>query len=179
MFRVFGRFNALFVRPKIRGAIQEWQTQLIDSVKDDIRRLQDKFTSSYRVRAIHIDLTRLTTVLMQHSEAYHSSQLRDLPPISGAIIWAKQIEKQLYAYMRRVEDVLGKGWELYAEGQKLQSESASFRRKLDTRPIYEAWLHEITRRDLHISGRLFEITRNRSKAGQLQLGVNFDSQIIT
>ena len=81
--------------------------------------------------------------------------------------------------MRRVEDVLGKGWELYAEGQKLQSESASFRRKLDTRPIYEAWLHEITRRDLHISGRLFEVTRNRSKAGQLQLGVNFDSQIIT
>lgn len=56
MFRVFGRFNALFVRPKIRGAIQEWQTQLIDSVKDDIRRLQDKFTSSYRVRTIHEDL---------------------------------------------------------------------------------------------------------------------------
>jgi hypothetical protein len=27
--------------------------------------------------------------------------------------------------------------ELYAEGQKLQSESAAFRRKLDTRPVYD------------------------------------------
>ena len=33
--------------------------------------------------------------------------------------------------MKRVEDVLGKGWELYAEGQKLQHESVSFRKKLE------------------------------------------------
>ena len=52
------------------------------------------------------------------------SQMRDLPPISGAIIWARQIDWQLQTYMKRVEDVLGKGWELYAEGQKLQSESS-------------------------------------------------------
>jgi len=107
------------------------------------------------------------------------SQLRDLPPIAGAIIWARQIEHQLVAYMKRVEDVLGKGWELYAEGQKLQSESTSFRKKLDTRPIYEAWLVEINRRDMHISGRLFEVTRIRSQGNAYQLGVNFDSQIIT
>ena len=37
------------------------------------------------------------------------SQLRDLPAISGAIIWARQIERQLGLYMNRVEDVLGKG----------------------------------------------------------------------
>lgn len=147
------------------GAIAEYQSQLIDSVKEDIRLLHDKFKKSY-----------------QHSEAYHMSQLRDHPPISGAIIWAKQIERQLFTYMKRVEDVLGKGWELYAEGQKLQSESQSFRRKLDTRPIYDAWLHDINRRSLHISGRLFEITKNRSAtggAGSWQLGVNFDAQIIT
>ena len=29
MFRIFSRFNALFVRPHIRGAIREYQTQLI------------------------------------------------------------------------------------------------------------------------------------------------------
>jgi dynein heavy chain 1 len=108
------------------------------------------------------------------------SQLRDVPPISGAIIWARQIDRQLSTYMRRVEDVLGKGWELYAEGQKLQSESTSFRRKLDTRPVYEAWLHEIQRRDLQIAGRLFDIVRVRGGGGQqLQLIVNFDPQIIT
>jgi hypothetical protein len=43
------------------------------------------------------------------------SQMHDLPPIAGAIIWARQIERQLLTYMKRVEDVLGKGWELYAE----------------------------------------------------------------
>ncbi|OBZ78610.1 Dynein heavy chain, cytoplasmic [Grifola frondosa] len=160
MFRVFSKFNALFVRPKIRGAIQEYQTQLIDSVKEDIKRLHDKFKTQYRF-----------------SEAYHMSQMRDLPPISGAIIWARQIDRQLQTYMKRVEDVLGKGWELYAEGQKLQSESAAFRKKLDVRPVYEAWLHDINRRDMGVNGRLFEIVRLRG--GGFQLAVNFDPQIIT
>ncbi|KAH8825148.1 dynein heavy chain, N-terminal region 1-domain-containing protein [Flagelloscypha sp. PMI_526] len=169
MFRVFSRFNALFVRPKIRGAIQEYQTQLIDSVKEDIKHLHDKFKTQYR-----------------SSEAYHMAQMRDLPPIAGAIIWAKQIERQLVLYMKRVEDVLGKGWELYAEGQRLQAESTAFRRKLDTRPVFDAWLHDIGRRNLAIDGRLFEITRVRaavsSSAPQVttfNLAVNFDPQIIT
>ena len=43
MFRIFSRFNALFVRPHIRGAIREYQTQLIQRVKDDIEALQEKF----------------------------------------------------------------------------------------------------------------------------------------
>ncbi|KIY49803.1 hypothetical protein FISHEDRAFT_72429 [Fistulina hepatica ATCC 64428] len=170
MFRVFSKFNALFVRPKIRGAIQEYQTQLIDSVKEDIKRLHDKFKTQYRF-----------------SEAYHMSQMRDLPPIAGAIIWARQIERQLLAYMKRVEDVLGKGWELYAEGQKLQSESNAFRKKLETRPVYEAWMHDINRRNMGVDGRLFEIVRVRAgqglaaggAGGAFQLAVNFDPQIIT
>jgi dynein heavy chain 1 len=118
MFRVFSKYNALFVRPKIRGAIQEYQTQLIENVKTDIASLHDRFKLQYG-----------------NSEAHAMAQLRDLPPISGAIIWARQIERQLNTYMRRVEDVLGKGWELYAEGQKLQNESLIFRKKLDTRAV--------------------------------------------
>ncbi|KAI0665821.1 dynein heavy chain [Trametes maxima] len=151
MFRVFSKFNALFVRPK------EYQTQLIDSVKEDIKCLHEKASLS--------------------SEAYHMSQMRDLPPISGAIIWARQIDRQLQTYMKRVEDVLGKGWELYAEGQKLQSESSAFRKKLDVCPMYEAWLHDINRRDMGVNGRLFEIVRLRG--GGYQLAVNFDPQITT
>ncbi|KAK0438444.1 dynein heavy chain, N-terminal region 1-domain-containing protein [Armillaria borealis] len=157
MFRVFSKFNALFVRPKIRGAIQEYQTQLIDSVKEDIKHLHDKFKTQYR-----------------YSEAYHMSQMRDLPPIAGAIIWARQIERQLLTYMKRVEDVLG---------QKLQSESSAFRKKLDTRPVYDAWLHDINRRNMGVDGRLFEIVRLRGAGGggavAYQLAVNFDPQIIT
>ncbi|KAF4584562.1 hypothetical protein EYR38_001791 [Pleurotus pulmonarius] len=165
MFRVFSKFNALFVRPKIRGAIQEYQTQLIDSVKEDIKHLHDKFKTQYRF-----------------SEAYHMSQMRDLPPIAGAIIWARQIDRQLLTYMKRVEDVLGKGWELYAEGQRLQGDSAAFRKKLDTRPVFDAWLHDINRRNMGVDGRLFEILRLRATGGGVsgyQLAVNFDPQIIT
>ena len=67
MFRVFSKFNALFFRPRIRGAIQEYQTQLIERVKDDIKALHDKFKTQY-----------------SNSEASYMSQLRDLPPVSGA-----------------------------------------------------------------------------------------------
>jgi dynein heavy chain 1 len=109
--------------------------------------------------------------------------MRDLPSVSSAIIWARQIERQLLTYMKRVEDVLGKGWESYAEGHKLQVESASFRAKLDTKALYEAWIAEINRRgNLTVIGRLFDVVRTRATAqnaqGQLQLVVQFDPQVI-
>ncbi|KAI9713200.1 MAG: Dynein heavy chain, cytoplasmic [Bogoriella megaspora] len=161
MFRVFSKFNALFVRPKIRGAISEYQTQLIDNVKNDIASLHDRFKQQYG-----------------HSEAHAMAQLRDLPPVSGAIIWARQIERQLNGYMGKVEDILGQDWALHTEGQKLQSESDMFRKKLDTRPVFTSWLQEVDRRKLSISGRLFYVNRNRAAGNQLELGVNFDSQVI-
>lgn len=111
------------------------------------------------------------------------SQMRDIPSVSGAILWARQIERQLLMYMKRVEDVLGKGWESYVEGQKLQVESASFRAKLDTKPLYDAWIVDISRRgNLTVTGRLFDIIRARATSektqGQLQLVVQFDSQLV-
>ncbi len=168
MFRVFSKFNSLFVRPKIRGAIQGYQVQLIDSVKEDIKDLHRKFTNNYR-----------------DSEAYHMAHLRDIPPVAGAIIWARMIERQLDADMKRVEDVLGKGWELYAEGEKLENESAFFRRKLNTTPIYEAWIQDTTRREPKLGGRLLDVVRQRNVAVSasghtpLEVAVNFDPQAIT
>ncbi|KAI8449285.1 dynein heavy chain, N-terminal region 1-domain-containing protein [Phakopsora pachyrhizi] len=160
MFRVFSKFNTLFVRPKIRGAIQEYQTQLIDSVKEDIGRLHDKFRMQYR-----------------HSEAYPMSQLRDIPPIAGAIIWAKQIERQLFTYMKRVEDVLGRGWENYAEGSRLATDSNNFLKKLDTKPIFDQWVKDWTKRDMSITGSIFEIQRNRS-TDVYTLAVAFNPDVI-
>ncbi|MBW0465869.1 hypothetical protein O181_005584 [Austropuccinia psidii MF-1] len=160
MFRVFSKFNALFVRPKIRGAIQEYQTQLIESVKEDIGRLHDKFRTQYR-----------------HSEAYPMSQLRDIPPVAGAIIWARQIERQLFTYMKRVEDVLGRGWENYAEGSRLATDSNNFLKKLDTKPIYDQWVKEWNKRDMTIAGPIFEIARNRS-TDIYSLVVAFNPEVI-
>ncbi|KAL6719365.1 dynein heavy chain [Lecanora helva] len=161
MFRVFSKFNALFVRPKIRGAISEYQTQLINSVKDDINALHERFKQQYG-----------------NSEAHVMAQLRDLPPVAGAIIWARQIEHQLNGYMRKVENVLGEEWTLHSEGQRLEAEGNMFRKKLDTKPIFDSWLQEVQRRDISIAGRLFGISRNRAMGSSLELNVNFDQQVI-
>lgn len=161
MFRVFSKFNPLFVRPKIRGAISEYQTQLIESVKQDIQALHERFKRQYA-----------------NSEAHAMAQLRDFPPVSGAVIWARQIEIQLEKYMGKVEDILGKDWVLHAEGQKLQAESNMFKKKLDTRPIFEGWLQAVARNKLSISGRLFVVSRNRAAGNILELNVNFDGQVI-
>lgn len=126
MFRIFSRFNALFVRPHIRGAIREYQTQLIQRVKDDIESLHDKFKVQY-----------------PQSQACKMSHVRDLPPVSGSIIWAKQIDRQLTAYMKRVEDVLGKGWENHVEGLKLKQDGDSFRAKLNTQEIFDDWARKV------------------------------------
>ena len=80
--------------------------------------------------------------------------------------------------MKPVEHALGKGWELSEEGQKLQSVSSAFRKKLDTQPVFDAWLQDINRRDMSIGGCLFEIVR-LSRGGGFQLAVNFDPQTIT
>jgi dynein heavy chain 1, cytosolic len=46
MFRVFQIFNALFARPRIRGAIQEYQIQLLIKVEKDIEVLRDKLLNN-------------------------------------------------------------------------------------------------------------------------------------
>jgi dynein heavy chain 1 len=46
MFRVFQIFNALFTRPRIRGAIQEYQIQLLIKVEKDIEVLRDKLLNN-------------------------------------------------------------------------------------------------------------------------------------
>ncbi|KAK5628509.1 hypothetical protein RRF57_004225 [Xylaria bambusicola] len=161
MFRVFSQFNALFVRPKIRGAIAEYQNQLIENVKHAIAGLHERFKQQYG-----------------HSEAHAMAQLHDLPPVSGAIIWARQIERQLDGYMKKVEDILGSDWALHSEGQKLQTESELFRKKLNTQAIYKAWVEDVQRKQISISGRLFNINKIRAANNALELSVNFDAQII-
>lgn len=134
MFRIFSRFNALFVRPHIRGAIREYQTQLIQRVKDDIESLHDKFKVQY-----------------PQSQACKMSHVRDLPPVSGSIIWAKQIDRQLTAYMKRVEDVLGKGWENHVEGLKLKQDGDSFRAKLNTQEIFDDWARKASTSEYYLT----------------------------
>ena len=47
MFRVFAKFNVLFARPRIRGAMQEYQKQILGTIKKDIMQLREKFVMNY------------------------------------------------------------------------------------------------------------------------------------
>lgn len=165
MFRIFSRFNALFVRPHIRGAIREYQTQLIQRVKDDIESLHEKFKVQY-----------------PQSKSCRLSVVRDLPPVAGSIIWARQIDNQLTMYLKRVEDVLGKGWESHIDGQKLKADGDSFRAKLSTTEVFQEWARKVQERNFGITGRIFTIDSSRSRTGRgniLKLKVNFLPEIIT
>ena len=54
-----------------------------------------------------------------------------------------QIDRQLSAYMHRVEDVLGKGWENHVEGQKLKADGDSFHLKLNIQQLYDDWVQNV------------------------------------
>ncbi|XP_065684969.1 cytoplasmic dynein 1 heavy chain 1 isoform X1 [Hydra vulgaris] len=166
MFRIFSRFNALFVRPRIRGAIREYQKLLIGLVKEDIDSLHDKFKVQY-----------------PHSKASKMSKVRDLPPVSGSIIWAKEIERQLRTYLKRVEDVLGKDWENHIEGQGLKADGDNFRQKLNTQEIFDDWSQQVQQRALLVVGRLFAIDSHKTRSGPiktiLRIRVNFLKEVIT
>lgn len=47
MFRIFSKFTGLYFRPKIKSAIEEYQSQLLKTVKDGINLLDAKFLNSY------------------------------------------------------------------------------------------------------------------------------------
>ncbi|KAK5965130.1 hypothetical protein GCK32_004027, partial [Trichostrongylus colubriformis] len=162
MFSIFSRFNALFCRPQILGAVREYQTQLIQRVKEDIERLQAKFTKHYAEKRGEI----LTPTF-------------DIPPVSANIIWIRQIERQLTLYMQRVASVLGTGWENHVEARQLKSEADNFRKVLDTQPLFENWVEQVLAKGTNMPGRVFVIDR-RSKDGKphLHLKVNFSPESI-
>ena len=78
MFRIFSKFNGLFFRPRIKSAIEEYQSQLLKTVKDGINFLDKKFLQSY-----------------DRTENRKICRVRDIPENPGKIIWAKQIRIKL------------------------------------------------------------------------------------
>jgi len=95
------------------------------------------------------------------------SKARDFPDVSGAIIWARQIERKLQIYMKRVEDVLGAGWESHPEGKKLKEIGDAFGRKLNTQSMMEQWIKDIVAHCAHIEfcDRIFDIVTKRDRHG--------------
>ncbi|CAJ0934299.1 unnamed protein product, partial [Mesorhabditis belari] len=163
MFSIFSRYNALFVRPHIRGAIRAYQTQLIDKVKENITELQEIFAAKKNDQRRHDQLTSLL----------------DIQPLSARITFVRNIENKLNDSMKKVEYVLGKGWENHVEGQQLKKESDNFRKKLDVQPMLDEWIKHMHEKTISASARLF-LVEKRSKDGKPLsiLKVNFREDMI-
>jgi dynein heavy chain 1 len=80
MFRVFSQFNPLFCRARIRGAVQEYQTQLIARVRSRIEALTEKYRASRTGQGSSSSSQSLTV-------------LRDLPTLISRVLWNIQIQR--------------------------------------------------------------------------------------
>eukprot|EP00808_Paulinella_micropora_P030474 g68737.t1 len=162
MFRICAKFRALFVRPRIQQrAIREYQEQLIATVKKDIEILQEKFQNQYH-----------------KSEARRMSRIHDVPPVSGALIWNGQIQRQLDRYRQRMADLLGKEWVHHVQGKRLQEECDLFQIRLQTRKLFtfKSWVagtKDVEAFD--IEAQIFCIV---TKQGGSTLAVNFDKRMV-
>jgi dynein heavy chain 1 len=125
MFQVFGRFNLLMSRTRVQSAVREFQMRLIATVTQSIQKLQSKFTSKF-----------------ESSAASNFSRMRGVPPITGKIIWARLIERQVRTLMTRMGQVLGSNWGQHLEGRQLRKSCDDLLGKLDSRAYVRAWLSE-------------------------------------
>ncbi len=125
MFAVFARFNPLLTRTRVHNAVKEFQIQLIATVAEAVKKLQSKFTHKY-----------------ESSSASCISTVRGIPPISGKILWAKQIERQVNALMKRMSDVLGPNWGQHLEGRQLRRSGDELLSKLDAKAFFRSWVSD-------------------------------------
>lgn len=64
-------------------------------------------------------------------------------------------------YLKRVEDVLGKGWETHFHSQKFKVDGDSFRAKFYATEVFQEWARKVQERNLDITGRIFMIISAR------------------
>ena len=84
--------------------------------------------------------------------------------------------------MKRIEDVLGTGWEQHTEGKKLREIGEAFAKKLSTQKQVEKWIDDMMEysNTFDFSDKVFEVVSRGDIHGNkyLELQVNFDEQVI-
>lgn len=163
MFRVFARFNLLLTRTRVRAAVKEFQIQLIQTVAVAVEKLQSKFTLKYEA-----------------SPAARISRLRGMPPVSGKILWAKQMERQVHTLMERMGNVLGPNWGQQLEGRQLRKSGDELLAKLDARSFFRNWImeweKELTVAATSKMSSFPVIVEPTGRSGILTARVNFDEK---
>ena len=87
MFRIFNKFNKLFVRPHIRGAIQEYQSDLLEKVQKKITQLREKFVKKY-INTETAVICKVRKIAKIFNNFIYTKKVRDVPNVAGSVIWA-------------------------------------------------------------------------------------------
>ena len=170
MFRVFKRFNRLFIRKRIRNAVSKYQQTLMTNVQKAVAALQMKQTRGYEA-----------------SEAQKMALLRDIPPVAGKILWATGIERELEGLTHKMSEVIGKGWVRMVgnEGPKLEKTVKTLVANLNYREIFSTWVADtklkIDRQSSPDADQssIFLRPAVDDRTGVRGLHVNFDDAMVT
>eukprot|EP00127_Corallochytrium_limacisporum_P003948 Clim_evm33s155 gene=Clim_evmTU33s155 len=164
MFETFNRFSMLFDRPRIRQSVRRYQTMLVERTQQDLQRLQQRFQRQYAT-----------------SDAARTSEMRDIPGIAGAIIWANQLRNRVELYKRRMRMVLGEGWENHIEGKAIYEQADLLLSRLDPQAFFDDWLKAAKQKDLSLRGPVYSLMEHRRRKGastetSYSLGINVDRE---
>ncbi|KAH3681221.1 hypothetical protein WICPIJ_007804 [Wickerhamomyces pijperi] len=153
MFSVFSNFQSLLERPRIRGAVHDYQSQLLAIIKGEIDELQSTFNNK------SLDFSQL-------------AKLRDFPSVAFNIVWGKQMEAKLDFLLSRLELILGADWSSYAEGAKIHTEAITFRKQINVMPQFERWLAKAS--NVTITGELLKVIKDDDV---IRLVLNFSDDL--
>lgn len=125
MFRILGRYNPLFFRPRIRSAVEEYQSILLDKVQSDFQLLQLRYQNPY-----------------QRSAASQFSCLRDIPNIGGMLVWSHLLQERIQSIYLKLEDIFGPNWEFESQGHKVKTDGDHITSKIHPNQIVDFWLQQ-------------------------------------
>jgi dynein heavy chain 1 len=90
-------------RQRVQNAIQEYQTQILESIEKNLLELRDKLLNEY-----------------ENDSASQMSKIKGIPDVSGKTIWYHQFNRKANVYKKRIEVILGENWESLNNGKKLK-----------------------------------------------------------
>ena len=151
MFATFKAHQKILSRPRIRGALIEYQIKLIESVYVEVVELNDLFLSSSK-------------------SCFQLAATRDIPEVSAKIMWAKNAEHKLQRLMGKVKDVVGSEWTSSLQAQKLFEQEQRLLNLVNTKAIFKAFVDKELKRPA-LSGNVFVISGSVKSPN---IGVNFD-----
>ncbi|TRY53342.1 Dynein heavy chain [Cryptosporidium tyzzeri] len=165
MFRILGRYNPLFFRPRIRSAVEEYQSILLEKVQSDFQLLQLRYQNPY-----------------QRSAASQFSCLRDIPNIGGMLVWSHLLQERIQSIYFKLEDIFGPNWEFESQGHKVKTDGDHITSKIHPNQIVDFWLQQ--RKDDKLTYDLNKPVLGLMKSGNLSttsfiLASTIDSGILS